>query len=76
MANQKRSTLGKDNLGFINDRLYDLAATMDVFNTVKQGHNRPLPGYPGYEAGDDFSACAGWGTPKAHSLFDALVALD
>ena len=76
LANEKRSTLGKDNLGFLNNRLYELAATADIFNTVNQGHNRPLPDYPGYEAGDSFNACTGWGTPKAHRLFDALVALD
>lgn len=77
LANQKRASLGKERLGFLNPRLYDIAkASSDVFNDINQGDNRPSFDHPGYDAGHGFDACTGWGSPKADLLFDALVALD
>ena len=76
LANQKRVTQGKARLGFLNDRLYGIASSLSVFNNIVHGHNRPHPDYPGYDAGDRFDACTGWGSPRADLLFDALVALD
>ena len=76
LANQKRAVLDKPRLGFINDRLYQLASSSGVFADVSRGNNRPTPDYPGYEAGEGYDACTGWGTPNAGKLFDALVDLD
>ena len=76
LANQKRVVQGKERLGFVNERLYELGNVGDNFNNIVEGHNRPVPDYPGYDAGHGFDACTGWGTPIAHSLFDTLVALD
>lgn len=76
LANQKRHSLGKNRIGFLNEKLYRLAGHSDVFNTIQVGHNRPVENYPGYDARDGFDACTGWGTPKADKLFIALVELD
>ena len=76
LANQKRGEAGKPRLGFVNERLYRLAAERDVFNDITQGNNRPTADYPGYDAVPGFDACTGWGTPKAAELIDALAGLD
>jgi kumamolisin len=75
LANQKRSAAGKKPLGFINRRLYTLAARDGLFNHVFEGHNKPTKSYPGYHAQKGFNACTGWGTPKARELIDALARL-
>jgi kumamolisin len=75
LANEKRASLGKPPLGFLNRRLYKLAANGGLFNDVTQGHNRPVPRYPGYRAGKGFDACTGWGTPLASKLLQALADL-
>ena len=76
LANQKRATLSKDRLGFINPRLYEIGRTMDIFRNIDQGDNRPAPDYPGYDARSGFDACTGWGSLHAGRLIDALAALD
>ncbi len=75
LANQKRHTRGKRPLGYVNRRLYTLAAGGGLFNQISSGHNKPTPRYPGYHAQKGFNACAGWGTPKANKLIDALAGL-
>lgn len=75
LANEKRASLGKPPLGFLNRRLYKLAANGGLFNDITQGHNRPVPRYPGYRARKGFDACTGWGTPVASKLVQALADL-
>lgn len=76
LCNQRRGSIGKDRLGFLNDRLYSLARSNDLFNNIRKGHNRPVEEYPGYDAQDGFDACTGWGSPKTEAMFNALVDLD
>ena len=75
IANQKRESLGKGRLGFINDKLYKLAQSSDCFNDITVGNNRPAKNYPGYDAQTGYDACTGWGSLKAAVLIDALAAL-
>ena len=75
LVNQKRASLGKANLGFINRRLYTLAAKGGVFHDITEGDNKPTDWYPGYRARRGFDACTGWGVPRGQELFDALVKL-
>lgn len=76
LCNQCRESNGKARLGFVNDRLYSLARSGNLFNNIREGHNRPVAGYPGYDAQDGFDACTGWGSPKTFALFKALADLD
>jgi len=75
LANQKRRARGKGPLGYVNRQLYALAARGGLFNHVSSGHNKPTSRYPGYHALEGFNACAGWGTPRADKLIDALARL-
>lgn len=75
LANQQRDSQGKAPLGFLNKKLYALAAKGGLFNDITVGNNRPIRKYPGYKAKRGFDACTGWGTPIAAKLFDALVKL-
>jgi kumamolisin len=76
LANEARADNGKGTLGFLNDRLYRLAAGGGLFNDITSGTNRCQPDYPGYDATTGFDACTGWGTPIGPELFAALVDLD
>ncbi|MCP5052713.1 MAG: S8 family serine peptidase [bacterium] len=76
LINEKREQAGKAPLGFINERLYQLARQGGLFNDITQGNNRPTPDYPGYEAAPGFDACSGWGTPIGSKLVEALTNLD
>ena len=75
LVNETRQSQGKKNLGWINERLYELAAKGGLFNDVTVGNNRPSANYPGYDAGPGFDACSGWGTPIGAKLAAALVDL-
>ncbi len=74
LVNQARQDSGKQRLGFLNPRLYELASKGNLFNNIVEGSNRPSKDYPGYDAGKGFDACTGWGTPVGDKLFAALVA--
>lgn len=73
LVNEARAESGKPRLGFVNERLYALAAKGGIFNDIVDGTNRPSPDYPGYDAKPGFDACTGWGTPICEKLFAALV---
>lgn len=73
LVNEARIAAGKPRLGFVNERLYALAAKGGLFNDIVEGTNRPSPDYPGYDAQPGFDACTGWGTPIGEKLFAALV---
>lgn len=73
LVNEARAASGKPRLGFVNERLYALAAKGGLFNDIVLGSNRPTPDYPGYDAQPGFDACTGWGTPIGGKLFAALV---
>ena len=75
LANEKRANLPipKKPLGFINEALYKLAASKDIFNDITEGNNKLNEDYPSCEAQKVFDACTGWGTPKGTALMDALV---
>ena len=73
LVNQARHAAGKEPLGYVNERLYGLAA--DCFNDITVGNNRVTQSYPGYDAQPGFDACSGLGSPNATNLFPALVAL-
>ena len=73
LVNEARQAKGKPRLGFVNERLYMLAAKGGLFNDVRHGTNCPSRGYPGYHACEGFDACTGWGTPVGARLFPALV---
>lgn len=75
VANQSRRAAGKARLGFVNDRIYQLAKTGAVFTDISEGDNAVAPDGLGYEAREGFDACTGWGTPKVAALLDALLAL-
>lgn len=75
LAGQQRRKAGKARLGFLNDRLYALAAAGGLFNDIREGHNRVLPGGAGYRAAPGFDACTGWGTPRIRELLAALASL-
>jgi kumamolisin len=76
LVNQMRLGQGKKRLGFVNERLYALAAKENLFIDIDKGNNKSTPDYPGYEAGKGFDACTGWGSPRGKHLAEALVALD
>jgi kumamolisin len=76
LANQKRRRQGKARLGFVNDRLYALAARGGLFTGIVAGSNRLTPDGPGYDAATGFDACTGWGVPRADRLIAALAAAD
>lgn len=75
LINEARSHAGKSPLGFINERLYDLARKGDLFNDISHGNNRSAPNHPGYQAKTGFDACSGWGTPIGSRLLEALANL-
>jgi kumamolisin len=75
LAGQQRRAAGKAPLGFLNDRLYALAAAGGLFNDITEGHNRVLPDGKGYRAQPGFDACTGWGTPRIAELLAALAGL-
>ena len=75
LANEKRAAAGKKPLGYLNERLYGLAAKGGLFNDVVAGNNKPTSNDKGYDAGPGFDACTGWGTPIGAKLFAALVGL-
>lgn len=74
-VNEARTAEGKPALGFLNDKLYKLAAKGGYFTDITVGNNRPEANYPGYKAQPGFDACTGWGAPIAGKLFKALVDL-
>jgi kumamolisin len=76
LANQKRRQHGKPRLGFVNDRLYALAAQGGLFTSIVAGSNRLTPEGPGYDAAPGFDACTGWGVPRADRLIAALAAAE
>ena len=77
LINEGRAQQGKAALGFVNDRLYALAARGGgLFHDVVDGNNSIADGYPGYEATEGFDACSGWGTPIGPRIVEALLALD
>ncbi len=76
LINEGRALQGKAALGFINDKLYALAAQGGLFNDVVNGNNSIAEGYPGYEAMAGFDACSGWGTPIGAKIVDGLLASD
>lgn len=73
LVNEARGASGKSRLGFVNERLYALAAEGGLFKDIVSGSNRPANDQPGYDAGEGFDACTGWGTPIGEKLFKALV---
>lgn len=73
LVNEARDAAGKPRLGFVNERLYALAAGGGLFNNIVIGSNRPSSDYPGYDAQSGFDACTGWGSPIGDKLFAALV---
>ena len=73
LVNEARQAAGKSRLGFVNERLYELAPKGGLFNGITIGTNRPSPDYPGYDAKPGFDACTGWGSPIGEKLFAALV---
>ncbi|MFK7836330.1 MAG: S53 family peptidase [Sulfitobacter sp.] len=73
LANQQRIAAGKSRLGFLNDRLYALAAKGGVFDDITEGTNAVAPGGLGYDARKGYDACTGWGTPRIGMLLNALV---
>lgn len=76
LVNEARTAAGKTRLGFVNERLYALAAEGGLFKDIVIGTNRPTADDPGYDACKGFDACTGWGTPIGAKLFDALFGLD
>ncbi len=76
LINQIRTEAGMASLGFLNERLYRLAAERELFNDITIGDNRCQQDYPGYDARAGFDACTGWGTPIGRRLVDALVSLE
>lgn len=76
LINDARVESGKSQLGFINERLYDLAVQGGLFNDITVGDNKPTHDYPGYVATPGFDACSGWGTPIGPRLFQALTILE
>ncbi|PHS05742.1 MAG: peptidase S53 [Kordia sp.] len=76
LINEARAESGKSQLGFVNERLYDLAANGDLFTDITIGNNKSAPNYPGYDATSGFDACSGWGTPIGSKLFEALTKLE
>lgn len=75
LANQGRIAAKKDRLGFVNDRLYAIAAQGGAFYDITEGNNAVAPDGKGYDATKSFDACTGWGSPRAAALISALVAL-
>lgn len=75
LANQKRALIGKSRLGFITDKLYEIATAKKGFVSVTEGHNRPTPHYPGYTASAGHDACTGLGSPRACELINELAKL-
>lgn len=73
LVNEARQEHGRSRLGFVNPKLYALAAGGGLFNNITEGSNRPSGDYPGYDAGKGFDACTGWGTPVGDKLFAALL---
>jgi len=76
LINEGRAQQGKAALGFVNDKLYALAAQGGLFNDVVNGNNSIAENYPGYEATAGFDACSGWGTPIGAKIVKALLAAD
>ncbi|MDJ0824018.1 MAG: S53 family peptidase [Rhodobacter sp.] len=76
LINELRAAEGRPRLGYLNERLYALAARGGLFRDVTDGHNRPAPNAPGYDARAGFDACTGWGVPVGAALTKALAALD
>jgi len=77
LVNERRAAAKKARLGFINERLYQLAAQGGgLLRDVRMGNNRSAEGYPGYDAVEGFDACTGWGTPVGSKLAEALFNLD
>jgi kumamolisin len=75
LANQKRALIGKSRLGFITDKLYEIATAKKGFVSITQGHNKPAPKYPGYTARPGHDACTGLGSPRARELINELTKL-
>ncbi len=75
LINEQRKKEGKENLGWINERLYKLSSENHLFNDITNGNNKPTTEYPGYEASSGFDACSGWGTPIGCRLAKALIDL-
>jgi kumamolisin len=63
--------LGSTPLGYLNPRLYALAA--NPLRDITSGSNA-APDGPGYEAGAGWDACTGWGAPGGSALAAALSA--
>lgn len=75
LANQQRRAKGKKRLGFVNDRIYEMAAKGGLFTDICEGDNAVAPDGKGYAARTGFDACTGWGTPRIDTLLAALVDL-
>ncbi|MEP5732069.1 MAG: S53 family peptidase [Sulfitobacter sp.] len=75
LANQQRVANGQKRLGFLNDRLYALAAKGGIFADICEGNNAVAPNGKGYEAAQGYDACTGWGIPLIAPLLKALVDL-
>ncbi|UCH93046.1 MAG: hypothetical protein JSV88_22520 [Candidatus Aminicenantes bacterium] len=59
-------------LGFINDRLYQIKEYKGTFNDITKGDNANIPPVQGYEAGKGWDACTGLGTPNGDKIYEAL----
>jgi len=70
LVGQGRQMAGKSNLGFLNPIIYSLSGDQQtgVFNDVKSGSNGA------YNAGPGWDAVTGFGSMKADSLLQQLVA--
>ncbi len=69
LMNQK---LGKP-VGFLNPKLYALAATAAAFHDITSGNNDDA-GLGQYSAQEGWDACTGLGTPNGAALLSALTA--
>jgi kumamolisin len=71
LINQRRASLGKLTLGFINPLLYKMSPTAGALNDIVEGDN-DIEGLKKYKAHKGWDACTGLGTPDGTKLMKAL----
>ncbi len=71
LINQRLSSLGKPQAGFINPLIYKMPGIGGAFHDIVQGNN-DIEGLGKYKARKNWDACTGLGTPDGTKLLNAL----
>ena len=71
LINQKLSSLGKPQAGFINPLVYKMSSPSKAFHDIVQGDN-DVEGLGKYKARKNWDACTGLGTPDGTQLMTTL----